>query len=104
MGLSLKGVLRVATWPARKVAGAVTGAAQAAERKVMGYLIKTFLLKALYALAGILATALLAAASVVPPPGTDQTTMIVWGLVVSALTGLAAVLKKAATGGFSPEK
>ena len=104
MGLSLKGVLRVATWPARKVAGAVTGAAQAAERKVMGYIIKTFLLKALYALAGVFAAALLAAASVMPPPGSDQVTMLVWGVVVSALTGLAAVLKKWATGGFNPEK
>lgn len=95
----LKSIGRVVTWPARKVAGAVTGAAQAAEREIMGYLIKTFFLKALYALAGVAAAALLAAASVMPPPGSDQITMAVWALVVSALTGLAAVLKKLATGG-----
>lgn len=100
----LKSIGRVVTWPARKVAGAVTGAAQAAEREIMGYLLKTFVLKALYALAGILATALLAAASVVPPPGSDQVTVIVWGLAVSALTGLAAVLKKLATGGGAQPK
>ena len=95
---------RVVTWPVRKVAGAATGAAQAAERKIMSYILKTFVLKALYALAAVLATALLAASSVMPPPGTDQVTMFLWGAVVTALTGLAAVLKKWATGGFAPPK
>lgn len=73
-------------------------AAHAVERMAMNYLWKTFVLKSLYGLAGIGATALLAAAQAHVAPST-QVEAWVWGIVASGLTGLAGVLKKLATQG-----
>jgi len=77
---------------------APSNAAKAVERMTMDYLWKTFILKSLYGLAGIGATALLAAAQAHVAPAT-QVEGWIWGLVASALTGLAGVLKKLATQG-----
>lgn len=81
---------RAVSWPFRKVAGA---AANATKEVAVGIL-KNWLIKSLYGVAGLVAMWLMTAANIVPPPGSDDITKWIWSALAAGMVGLAAVIKR----------
>ena len=64
-------------------------------------ILKNWLIKSMYGVAGLAAMWLMTAANIVPPPGSDDITKWVWSAMVAGLVGLAAVIKRWAQNALS---